>query len=557
MSLSVACSSCGVKFRALDNAVGRTFKCPTCGNRIALIGTTVSRVDPPASFQKHSEASSNRCEMCGKELKQSEGHIIPSQDSTKRQRSCASCYSEFAKRKAKITPAPTHVHRDLTGKKIRCWFVVGYAGQSGGSHYWRCMCRASLAEKIIAEREILDRKLNVVSEFPDHWEEAGKNPTGWIYGNWTVIGHANTPLKLRKKLGPFWKCRCICGTARDIAQDDLIRRQMVCCGCRPQVEVREELEWKKKLARDGWKKACDAVYRRYRERRFDKKWTRDMERAIRSFQLACVLCGCADHLTIHHVRPVSRGHGLEPGNAVRLCRACNSFIGMKEPSELPPGMALKLETATAQFKEHWESGCATPAACTAIPGEKMSKALDPNFITLLRSIEYDDEAAIHALADWLEERSDPRASAIREVARLEAIAGETWIYFVLDGKRFGPSYPLMKSPGDAEDWLAQHVRKARRHEQSKEVWLRLGLTQALSHTLKQYLGIVNSTGVVATIEEIAQRAKKQVQTIRNRIDSALHLLTFQVRRVPGCPGGAWRPVVGAAPSGRSKLTGRR
>ena len=59
--------------------------------------------------------------------------------------------------------APTNPTRDLTGKNIRSWFVVAYAGQRDGVHYWRCMCRASLAEKVVAEPDILDRKVNALS----------------------------------------------------------------------------------------------------------------------------------------------------------------------------------------------------------------------------------------------------------------------------------------------------------------------------------------------------------------------------------------------------------
>src|SRR5262249_32425528 len=161
--------------------------------------------------------------------------------------------------------------------------------------------------------------------------------------------------------------------------------------------------------------------------------------------------------------------GLEPGNAVRLCLACNSFINTRDPRELSPGQARKLETAAAQFKEFWEGGCVTTEARTAAPAGDTLKLPDPDLIALLRAGECGDDNAIPALATWLEERGDPRASAIREVTR--------W------GSSVTGSY---------------------------EVWRRLGLTWATSNTLKQYLGI-NPMGVAATVEEIAQREGKQVQ----------------------------------------------
>lgn len=487
--------------------------------------------------------SGTLCENCGKKLKLSREHYVPSLDGTKDLRLCATCGRTAwrarvsAMREAKITSASTKPKRDLTGRNIRRWFVVDYADQRDGVDFWRCMCRSSLAEKVVSEREILDRKLNVMSEAPDNWKETSENPMGWIFGEWEVIGPAATPLTLCKKPGPFWKCRCICGTEREIAKDDLMWGPTVCCGCRSDKEVRSERNAKQNLARGGWNNRL----------RLDKNWTRTMERALRRFQQACVICCATDHLATHHVRPYSRGHELEPGNAVRVCRSCNSFIGIKEPGELPPDMALKLETAAAQFQEHWDSGCFTPAIATAAQAANIPKAIDPAFVTHLRSVESDEETAIIDLADWLEKNGDPRASAIREVSKIQAVVRETWIHFVLDGKRFSPLAFFMRFPEDTEDQLAQRVREVQSRVQSGEIWRRLGLTSTESGTLKQYLGIGNPMGVIATIEEISQRERKPEQTIRNRIDSALHHLTLPVPRVPGAPGGVWRTVVGDAP----------
>lgn len=55
MSFTIACSSCGAKLRVPDKAVGRTFKCPKCGNQVAVSGVTSSRVEPSRS-PKTSEA---------------------------------------------------------------------------------------------------------------------------------------------------------------------------------------------------------------------------------------------------------------------------------------------------------------------------------------------------------------------------------------------------------------------------------------------------------------------------------------------------------------------
>src|SRR5258708_30660899 len=110
--------------------------------------------------------------------------------------------------------ASTNGVLDLTSRNIRCWFVVGYADLRGGVHYWRCMLRDYLmAEKIIAEQDILDPKRNAITSLVSLLQEAEENPTGWIYGEWKVLGpaaeHASQQLR---EPGAFWRCRCVCGT---------------------------------------------------------------------------------------------------------------------------------------------------------------------------------------------------------------------------------------------------------------------------------------------------------------------------------------------------------
>jgi len=42
------------------------------------------------------------------------------------------------------------------------------------------------------------------------------------------------------------------------------------------------------------------------------------------FDECCAACGAADDLSIDHHHPASLGAAIEPGNAVLLCRRCNS-----------------------------------------------------------------------------------------------------------------------------------------------------------------------------------------------------------------------------------------
>ena len=63
-------------------------------------------------------------------------------------------------------------------------------------------------------------------------------------------------------------------------------------------------------------------------------------------------CGC---LHVDHIKPVSKGFGLAPDNAIILCRNCNSSKGNKDLNELPKEWAQKIVGASNTFSEIWAS----------------------------------------------------------------------------------------------------------------------------------------------------------------------------------------------------------
>jgi hypothetical protein len=227
-------------------------------------------------------------------------------------------------------------------------------------------------------------------------------------------------------------------------------------------------------------------------------------------------------------------------------------------------MARRIEAAAARFKAHWERDCPAaeiPDAYVAM--EWPPAALDPDLLALLRAVACGDDGAVAGLAEWLEERGHPRAAAIRELTRLEAVVRETQtgvnevsrsLDFILDGKRCGGSGIEPASAGNTDDSLAQHVRELRRRHQKEEVLQRLGLTHDNANALWQYFGLgpppcpmsarcarkarelQQAGGNVGDalpgdtfpggkhVQEIARREGVRAQTVRNRIIQALHRL---------------------------------
>lgn len=126
-------------------------------------------------------------------------------------------------------------------------------------------------------------------------------------------------------------------------------------------------EWKRKHpeqtrlhSRRNYKKYPEiykalAIKRKEASAGIDTKWTLQMEQSIKRLFCCCVLCGTSENLQIDHVRPLSKGFGLEPGNAVVLCKYCNQSKGTKELEDLPEESANKIRDAAMLFKNYWEA----------------------------------------------------------------------------------------------------------------------------------------------------------------------------------------------------------
>jgi 5-methylcytosine-specific restriction endonuclease McrA len=236
------------------------------------------------------------------------------------------------------------------------WFVIGYEGRRDGIDYWRCMCRLHGVEKIVARRDLFGRRNNPAWPFC-RCRNTPDDLTDGIIGLWNVLGPAPDSSSARL----VWRCRCLCGTERVIPQRELgwngWKPHSMSCGCQPHDEVLAQwgAKWVRALAGRDPAKLWQEALRQDMKRRHDGKWTGEMERALCALQPTCVVCGSTANLGTDHVRPLSKGCGLAPGNAVRLCRTCNTDKGNRDLAQLPPNVAEKIREAAAQFKLFWDS----------------------------------------------------------------------------------------------------------------------------------------------------------------------------------------------------------
>jgi 5-methylcytosine-specific restriction endonuclease McrA len=86
--------------------------------------------------------------------------------------------------------------------------------------------------------------------------------------------------------------------------------------------------------------------RRAHKQAVDERFTPAEEAFVREFQHnACAICRKTDMpLAVDHWLPLSKGHPLAPGNAVLMCRPCNSHKSARLPVDIyPPEVVARIE----------------------------------------------------------------------------------------------------------------------------------------------------------------------------------------------------------------------
>ena len=163
---------------------------------------------------------------------------------------CQACNGHVFPMEDRLCPSRTIPPRDRATDPN--WFVVcgSLRRVRDGRHYWRCMCRSQWFpyEKLVAEQDIRDKKLNTVLSWGIWVGDWRKNSTDWILES----GHCDRTGESARGRGgeppTLWRCRCVCGMERDIPHSDLTSWRTLSCGCRPDADVRTELQLKQREA---------------------------------------------------------------------------------------------------------------------------------------------------------------------------------------------------------------------------------------------------------------------------------------------------------------------
>jgi len=212
--------------------------------------------------------------------------------------------------------------------------------------YWLCVCTCG-NEKSIRSGDLQQGKITscgcVLREHLDNLPSR------------LVVGARYGRLMILRRPAPgnnFWPCLCDCGREIAVMAAKLRNGHTQSCGCyqRSRASAVNSTHGQSRTPAYARMKVRE---RMERKQQLDAAWTLEMEQALRESQPACVNCNSQRSLCTDHVKPLSKGHGLRPGNAVTLCRVCNSQKGAKDLSELPPEMAIKIAQAADEFNIFW------------------------------------------------------------------------------------------------------------------------------------------------------------------------------------------------------------
>lgn len=175
-----------------------------------------------------------------------------------------------------------------------------------------------------------------------------KNLTGMVFGSLTVVKMAED-----KNNRHYWTCRCSCGEEIDVTTSCLILRgQKSCWKCRGKNISKSHIKHGKSGTPEYVRYLSHK--RREREKNLDCEWTTDMELELSKFFPMCVLCASSENLCTDHVRPLSIGYGLKPGNAVKLCNECNGRKRCTDIKDLHPYAYEILMACADEFKRYWD-----------------------------------------------------------------------------------------------------------------------------------------------------------------------------------------------------------
>jgi 5-methylcytosine-specific restriction endonuclease McrA len=157
---------------------------------------------------------------------------------------------------------------------------------------------------------------------------------------------------------------CDCGNIKNIPTGNLQQGITRSCGCLSK-ETASRLMTKHGLYKNVSYRNGYSKRHKEKRRNLDSAWTPFHEFALKQFDPFCAICRISNiqhilqygtALSVDHVLPLSKGYGLEPGNAVLLCTFHNSSKYNRNLEDLPPMWAQAILYQAERFRLAWAGG---------------------------------------------------------------------------------------------------------------------------------------------------------------------------------------------------------
>lgn len=231
---------------------------------------------------------------------------------------------------------------NLKNKKFNRLKVIEYDKHKGGS-YWVCKCDCGNITSVRAG-----------SLKGGHTKSCGcarrEKLEGRTFSYLTVVEHISNSHPIS------YKCRCVCGKEKIYRREQLVRGLVKSCGCKTKDLLREHNTKHGLSKTKEYRRHLNRMSKQRRNKRsmvLDIEWTPELEISLSNYYKKCVVCGSDKDLCTDHVQPLSKGFGLKPGNAVRLCMSCNLYKSDKLLQDLPKDMREKISSASKKFDLYW------------------------------------------------------------------------------------------------------------------------------------------------------------------------------------------------------------
>ena len=241
--------------------------------------------------------------------------------------------------------------RDRTGERYGRWIVLEQATKGKcGDNRWLCRCDCG------TEREVFGNSLTSggSTSCGCYHKEVSREQAKRLFTKPIKAGSQFGRLTVLKPEGRkggqiAYRCLCDCGAETVVRSADLRSGNTKSCGCYNIDQIRKRSTTHGLTGKPGF-----SQWRHQQRREADSEWTVEMAQFLLELQPACVVCGSTNILSIDHVRPMSKGYGLEPGNAAVLCKSCNSRKHDKDLSQLPWGVTRRILEAAEDFWLRWQ-----------------------------------------------------------------------------------------------------------------------------------------------------------------------------------------------------------